>query len=341
MYREASPDVRIFKTQCLVTPPAARRTRRTLRKRESEDGRVLAALTEQGRSRREFAGPPISIWRIRLGRGLPVARRVRCAGSVVSVLPGHSAFRPLYISTRISFPDAASESLALLLPPPSFVLLGSIRTQCPIYIIARPPEPPPSCLLPPTSPAPSSLPPPSLSPPYVAAMQVPTLRNVHIRSAADAHKLFYAVQLGILPKIDKRLDANERAALRPGDVYVWEEKGPNTDSFSVSMERFTEGKSWTASRVREVRPAAPFAPSRSHVARAGLPHVLREPQEGQRECKVRTRCSELSARIVIDPPPATLEPLKTSLFARANRICISSSRIPSSGRTSKTHQACQ
>ncbi|KAI0759846.1 Gti1/Pac2 family-domain-containing protein [Trametes elegans] len=83
------------------------------------------------------------------------------------------------------------------------------------------------------------------------AMQRPTLTDVHIRSAADAHKLFYAVQLGLLPKIDKRLDANERAALRPGDVYVWEEKGPNSDSFSVSMERFTEGKSWTASRVRE------------------------------------------------------------------------------------------
>ncbi|KAI0743990.1 Gti1/Pac2 family-domain-containing protein [Daedaleopsis nitida] len=82
-------------------------------------------------------------------------------------------------------------------------------------------------------------------------MQRPTLTNVHIRTAADAHKLFYAVQLGLLPKIEKRLDANERAALRPGDVYVWEEKGPNTDSFSVSMERFTEGKSWTASRVRE------------------------------------------------------------------------------------------
>ncbi|KAI0745266.1 Gti1/Pac2 family-domain-containing protein [Earliella scabrosa] len=82
-------------------------------------------------------------------------------------------------------------------------------------------------------------------------MQRPTLTNVHIRSAADAHKLFYAVQLGHLPKIEKRLDANERAALRPGDVYVWEEKGPNADSFSVSMERFTEGKSWTASRVRE------------------------------------------------------------------------------------------
>lgn len=82
-------------------------------------------------------------------------------------------------------------------------------------------------------------------------MQKPTLQNVHIRSADDAHKVFYAVQLGLLPKIEKRLDAHERQALRPGDVYVWEKKGPTGDAFSVGMERFTEGKSWTASRVRE------------------------------------------------------------------------------------------
>ncbi|GBE80481.1 cAMP-independent regulatory protein [Sparassis crispa] len=82
-------------------------------------------------------------------------------------------------------------------------------------------------------------------------MQEPTLTDIHIRSVQDAHKLFYAVQLGLLEKIDKRLDANERNALRPGNVYVWEEKGPTADTFSVSMERFTEGKSWTASRVRD------------------------------------------------------------------------------------------
>ena len=109
-------------------------------------------------------------------------------------------------------------------------------------------------------------------------MQQPTLTNVHIRSAADAHKLFYAVQLGLLPKIEKRLDANERAALRPGDVYVWEEKGPNTDSFSVSMERFTEGKSWTASRVREVRVINSLRvivrPTSALRTLTGLPHVL-------------------------------------------------------------------
>lgn len=83
-------------------------------------------------------------------------------------------------------------------------------------------------------------------------MQQPTLTDVHIRTVQDAHKLFYAVQLGLLPKIEKRLNAQERNALRPGNVYVWEERAPSTDSFSVSMERFTEGRSWTASRVREV-----------------------------------------------------------------------------------------
>ncbi|KAI0784746.1 Gti1/Pac2 family-domain-containing protein [Abortiporus biennis] len=79
-------------------------------------------------------------------------------------------------------------------------------------------------------------------------MQQPTLTNVHIRTVEDAHKVFYAVQLGYLPKIERRLDSHERAALRPGNVYVWEEKAPSADNYTVTMERFTEGKSWTASR---------------------------------------------------------------------------------------------
>lgn len=40
--------------------------------------------------------------------------------------------------------------------------------------------------------------------------------------------------------------------LRPGNVYVWEEKGPSTDSYQVSIERWTEGLSWSASRIREL-----------------------------------------------------------------------------------------
>lgn len=82
-------------------------------------------------------------------------------------------------------------------------------------------------------------------------MQRPTLENIHIRSVDDAKKLFYAVQLGWLPKIERRLDAQERRMLKPGNVYVWEEKGPSTDSYQVSIERWTEGLSWSASRIRE------------------------------------------------------------------------------------------
>lgn len=103
--------------------------------------------------------------------------------------------------------------------------------------------------------------------------QQPTLINTHIRSVSDAQKLFYAVQTGLLPKIERRLDAVERKRLRPGDVYVWEEKGagatygtpvsgsgvlggPTTtpvdkETYEVGIERWTEGLGWSASRIRE------------------------------------------------------------------------------------------
>lgn len=100
-------------------------------------------------------------------------------------------------------------------------------------------------------------------------MQPPTLTDVHVRTTEDAHKLFYAVELGKLPKIEKRLDAHERAALRPGNVYVWEEKPPNADNYAVTMERFTEGKAWTPSRVRY----APTPPSVAPIAANHSPEM--------------------------------------------------------------------
>ncbi|KIP02065.1 hypothetical protein PHLGIDRAFT_122793 [Phlebiopsis gigantea 11061_1 CR5-6] len=105
--------------------------------------------------------------------------------------------------------------------------------------------------------------------------QLPTLANTHIRSVADAQKLFYAVQLGLLPKVERRLDAVERKRLQPGDVYVWEERGSGpgfvaqgaavaaaaahkaegsegaAQGYEVGIERWTEGLSWSASRIRD------------------------------------------------------------------------------------------
>lgn len=52
--------------------------------------------------------------------------------------------------------------------------------------------------------------------------------------------------------VSRRLDAADRAALRPGCVYVWEERSPAADATGAGMERFTEGRHWHPSRVREV-----------------------------------------------------------------------------------------
>lgn len=98
----------------------------------------------------------------------------------------------------------------------------------------------------------SLIPPPTFSPP----MQVPSCTNVRIRSTLDVHKIFYAVYLGLLPMITRRLDAKEREALSSGYCYAWEDRGPHAIT-GIGIERFTEGRHWSASRVRDVRPLLP------------------------------------------------------------------------------------
>ncbi|KAJ3509028.1 hypothetical protein NLJ89_g5440 [Agrocybe chaxingu] len=57
-------------------------------------------------------------------------------------------------------------------------------------------------------------------------MQQPTCSNMRIRSTADAHKIFAAIQQNILSMVTRRLDADERLALRSGCIYAWEEQRP-------------------------------------------------------------------------------------------------------------------
>nr|GAT44277.1 predicted protein [Mycena chlorophos] len=51
--------------------------------------------------------------------------------------------------------------------------------------------------------------------------------------------------------VTRRLDAEERAQLGTGCVYAWEERSQATDVTGIGIERFTEGKRWSASRVRD------------------------------------------------------------------------------------------
>ncbi|KAH7872844.1 uncharacterized protein C8R40DRAFT_1162032 [Lentinula edodes] len=82
--------------------------------------------------------------------------------------------------------------------------------------------------------------------------QRPTLQNIRIRSTLDAHKIFYSVYQGHLEMVTRRLDADERMALGSGCVYAWEERGPHTEITGLGIERFTEGRRWSPSRVRDV-----------------------------------------------------------------------------------------
>jgi len=110
-------------------------------------------------------------------------------------------------------------------------------------------------------------------------MQHPTCSNIRIRSTADAHKIFGAIQRGILHMVTRRLDADERLALRSGCVYAWEERGPHSELTGLGIERFTEGRRWSPSRVRDVR-GVETSPKRSTESLVnyslGIPFLLRE-----------------------------------------------------------------
>ncbi|KAG8961999.1 hypothetical protein FRC03_004733 [Tulasnella sp. 419] len=69
--------------------------------------------------------------------------------------------------------------------------------------------------------------------------------RLHIRNANDAHTLFEAVRLGKLPIVRRRLSPTERE-LQSGEVFVWEEA-----SYKGGLERWTDGRKWSQSRMRE------------------------------------------------------------------------------------------
>ncbi|KAJ7213747.1 Gti1/Pac2 family-domain-containing protein [Mycena rebaudengoi] len=80
----------------------------------------------------------------------------------------------------------------------------------------------------------------------------PTCTGLRVRSPAEAHVIFHAVSLGLLPMITRRLDTEERRTISSGHVFVWEERGgPNTEPMGLGIERWTDSIRWGPSRVRE------------------------------------------------------------------------------------------
>ncbi|KAH8108271.1 Gti1/Pac2 family-domain-containing protein [Phellopilus nigrolimitatus] len=68
---------------------------------------------------------------------------------------------------------------------------------------------------------------------------------LHLRDANDAHMVFEAVRLGLLPLIKRRLTSDERDRLSSGNVFVWEEA-----EHKGGLERWTDGRRWSQSRMK-------------------------------------------------------------------------------------------
>ncbi|KAG2112078.1 Gti1/Pac2 family-domain-containing protein [Suillus clintonianus] len=81
--------------------------------------------------------------------------------------------------------------------------------------------------------------------------QQPTCTRLRVRSPHDAQIIFHAVAIGVLPMVTRRLDTEERRSISSGCVFVWEERGPSPEATGLGIERWTDGKRWGPSRVRD------------------------------------------------------------------------------------------
>ncbi|ORX70325.1 hypothetical protein DL89DRAFT_207253, partial [Linderina pennispora] len=64
-----------------------------------------------------------------------------------------------------------------------------------------------------------------------------------VSTSEDALALFEACRLGYKQRVPRRLSDAERAAIRSGSIFVWEEN-------ESGMKRWTDGRSWSPSRVQ-------------------------------------------------------------------------------------------
>jgi hypothetical protein len=125
-----------------------------------------------------------------------------------------------------------------------------------------------------------------------------TMETYHgyVRTPTDAIRLFEACRLGILPRVQRRLSEKERQSIRSGSVFVWDER-------EAGMRRWTDGKSWSASRVsgsfltyREMRA------SEVEASATGGGTTARRPSLAALATRIRTTAS---LRVTVTRPTAS------------------------------------
>ncbi|KAH9839128.1 Gti1/Pac2 family-domain-containing protein [Rhodofomes roseus] len=84
-----------------------------------------------------------------------------------------------------------------------------------------------------------------------ASPQSPTCLNVRVKTTEEAHLVLHKVALNHLPMIHNRLLEDERWSVREGSVFVWEERKERDNHNSSAISRWTDGRRWGPSRVKD------------------------------------------------------------------------------------------
>ncbi|KAJ2889099.1 Gluconate transport-inducing protein [Coemansia asiatica] len=134
-----------------------------------------------------------------------------------------------------------------------------------------------------------------------------------IDTAHDALLIFEACNSGFLPRVQRRFSDRERQTIRSGAVYVWDEE-------ETSMRRWTDGRTWSPSRVHGCFLIYYELEGRRH-------QFVNKGQSSQsRSSRNSPRSSQTDPIHGYDPSPPNIMQKEQGLIKKALSLCTNDKR---------------
>ncbi|KAJ2402237.1 Gluconate transport-inducing protein [Coemansia sp. RSA 2559] len=137
-----------------------------------------------------------------------------------------------------------------------------------------------------------------------------------IDTARDALLIFEACNAGLLPRVQRRFSDRERQTIRSGAVYVWDEE-------ETGMRRWTDGRTWSPSRVHGCFLIYYELEGRRHqfVSKPGSAGT-----RGSRGSRSAGQGSSSSRHAPYDPAPPSIMQKEQGLIKKALSLCTNDKR---------------
>ncbi|KAJ2638488.1 Gluconate transport-inducing protein [Coemansia sp. RSA 1286] len=134
-----------------------------------------------------------------------------------------------------------------------------------------------------------------------------------IDTAHDALLIFEACNSGFLPRVQRRFSDRERQTIRSGAVYVWDEE-------ETGMRRWTDGRTWSPSRVHGCFLIYYELEGRRH-------QFVNKSQAGQsRSSRNSPRSGQTESMHSYDPSPPNIMQKEQGLIKKALSLCTNDKR---------------